>query len=122
LRAEAEADARDLRLAAESYGKRQRQLADEEARRIVAEARAAAEAAHADEERRWQAHLTEVEGRLRTLRAETERLEAKRARIVRSLRALSNDIADAIVVNGSREVDPEDLPRALSPARRRRRR
>src|SRR4051812_36925799 len=113
-----EAEARDLRLAAESYGKRQRQLADEEARWIVADAEASAKAVHADEERRWQQRVAEVEGRLRTAAAEVEWLEAKRSRIVGSLRALSDDIADAIVVNGNGE--PDDLAGALAPVRRER--
>src|SRR4051812_21790308 len=102
-----EAEARDLRLAAESYGKRQRQLADEEARRIVADAEASAKAVHADEERRWQQRVAEVEW-----------LEAKRSRIGGSLPALSDDIAHAIVVNGNGE--PEDPARAPGPGRPRR--
>ncbi len=119
LRAEAEAEARDLRLAAESYGKRQRQLADEEARRIVAEAEEKAKTVHAEEERRWQQRLAEAEGRLRTAAAEAEWLEAKRSRIVDSLRALSDDLADAIASNGNGEVAADDLHGALSPTRRR---
>jgi hypothetical protein len=50
-------------------------------------------------------------------------LEAKRARIVDSLRALSADIADAILINGVDEPNGtgEELPDALSAAARRER-
>jgi hypothetical protein len=56
----------------------------------------------------------------RRIVAEADWLEAKRSRIVDSLRALSPDIDDSIVVNGNGEAEPDELPRALSPARRER--
>ena len=49
-----------------------------------------------------------------------EWLEAKRSRILDSLRALSDDIADAIVVDGNGDGEPQDLTGALSPVRRER--
>jgi hypothetical protein len=120
LRAEAEGDARDMRLAAESYGKRQRRDADEEAKLIVAAAEQRVRELVAEAEEQANERTAGVEGRLRALTAEIRYLEAKRSRIVDALRSISTHIDDALDDDRAREPEPaEQLPDALAPASRR---
>lgn len=126
-RTEAANEARDLRLAAESYGTRQRQEADEEARRIVGQAEQQAREIRDDAEEKAREHMAGAESRLRAIGAEIRYLEAKRERVADALRSIAADIDETLAndrvpdAGAPAAAPPDELPQALAPSARRER-
>jgi hypothetical protein len=120
-RTEADQYARDMREAADSYGTQHRRRAEDEALRVLAEAeeeakklREAAQTKAAEIER-------DVGQRHETLKREARMLEARRQRVLESLRDLAAQLQDALVEPEPADGAPQDeaLIDALNVERRR---
>jgi hypothetical protein len=122
VRTEAEAEARDMRLAVEAYGTKRRREADEEAKRLVAEAEEKVhEIVEGAEERAREAQRALAE-RGEALRNEVRSLELKRQKAVDALRRIVAHLEDALDAPGpapaERQREPErEQPRAVEPVR-----
>jgi hypothetical protein len=131
LREEAEAEARDLRLAVEAYGKSRRREADSEATHVVAKAEGRAKEILAEADKRADALAAELTSRRQELQRDVERLESLRVQVLRQLRELGSQIAQATRLaapneqasgEGKPEEAQEGIERALDVGRPHRRR
>jgi chromosome segregation ATPase len=93
IRAQAEEEARDLRLAVESYAKSRRREADEEAAGVVNRAEGRAKELLAEAQQRARHAVDELSGRREELQTEVNRLEAHREQLLRGLRELAARIS-----------------------------
>jgi vacuolar-type H+-ATPase subunit H len=118
-RAEADQYARDMREAADSYGTQHRRRAEEDALRVLADAEE--EARKLSEAAQMKADQIEhdVGQRHETLKREARMLEARRQRVLESLRDLAAQLQDALVEPAEGAPQDEALVDALNVERRR---
>lgn len=117
-RAEAEQYARDMREAADSYGTQHRRSAEEEARRVLADAEAKAKELLETAQTKADQIDRDVGERHETLRREARMLEARRQRVLESLRDLAAQLQDALVEPSQSTPQDQALMDALNVERR----
>lgn len=123
IREQAEAEARDMRLAVEAYGTRRRREADEEARAILAEAEQRARRLVAAAEERAREAAEANAARAQELEAQVRALETKRQKASDAVRRIVAHLEDALVESPqpAEQRLPETLEQALEvPPRTRR--
>ena len=117
-RAEADQYARDMREAADSYGTQHRRSAEEEARRVLADAEAKAKGLLEAAQQKAEEIDRDVGERHETLRREARMLEARRQRVLESLRDLAAQLQDALVEPAESAPQDQALMDALNVERR----
>jgi cell division septum initiation protein DivIVA len=118
-RAEADQYARDMREAADSYGTQHRRSAEEEARRLLADSEERAKVLLETAQLKAEQIDRDVGERHETLRREARMLEARRQRVLESLRDLAAQLQDALVEPTENERQDQALMDALNVERRR---
>jgi hypothetical protein len=117
-RTEADQYARDMREAADSYGTQHRRGAEEEARRVLADAEKEAKELRDAAQQKAEQIERDVGQRHETLKREARMLEARRQRVLESLRDLAAQLQDALVEPVGKAPQDEALMDALKVERR----
>ena len=121
LRAEAEAYARDTRLAVDAYAQQHRREAEEEARSLLARAEDEARSLRESAESRERTADEEIHRRREELRLEARAFEQRRRQALEALRDITLQLEEVAAEGGSPEDEQRDdsLAGALRIKRRR---
>jgi hypothetical protein len=108
-----------MREAADSYGTQHRRSAEEEARHVLADAEREAKELREAAQQKAEQIERDVGQRHETLKREARMLEARRQRVLESLRDLAAQLQDALLEPTDKAPQDEALMDALNVERRR---